>query len=65
MGQRDDGTRRAVAGKAARGETARRLMVVRLRVQIARLEEEQRSDPRIGEARRELHALTSGTRDSD
>lgn len=64
MEQRDDGTRRAVADEAERGQTPRRLMVARLRMQT-RLEEEQPSDPRIGQARREHHALTGGTRDSD
>ena len=64
MGQRNDGTGRAVADEATRGQTVNRLMVARLRVQIARLEEEQPSDPRIKQARSELHVLTGGTRDS-
>jgi hypothetical protein len=39
---------------------ARRLLVVRLREEIALRESAQPSDPRIEEARRELRALTRG-----
>ena len=63
--QRDERDRRADAGDVARARTARRLMVVRLRVRIARLEVEQPSDPRIGQARRDLRVLTRAARDTD
>ena len=45
-----------------RQRTARRLMVARLRVQIARLETEEASGVQIEQARRELRALTGGAR---
>ena len=45
--------------------TARRLMVVRLRVRIARLEAQQPSDPGLAQARRELRALTGAAQDND
>ena len=45
---------RVVSDNATQERTARRLMVVRLRVEIAKREAAQPSDPRIGEARREL-----------
>ena len=47
-----------VAGEVARDRTARRLLEVRLRLEIARREAAQPADPRIGQARQELHALT-------
>ena len=65
MQQWDDPDRRAVADDVARDATARRLMAVRLRVQIARLEAEQRSDPRIAQARRELRLLAGAARNRD
>ena len=49
----------------ARKRTVRRLMVVRLRVEIATCEAAQPSDPRIEEARQELRALTGVKRDTD
>ena len=65
MEQRDGRERRAAADGVARERTARRLMVARLRVRIARLEAEQPSDPRLAHARRELRALTGATQDGD
>ena len=50
--------KRTVAGAAARDRTACRLLVARLRQEIARREAARPSDPRIGQARRELRALT-------
>ena len=46
------------AGEAARDRAARRLLEVRLRLEIARREAAQPADPRIGQARQELHTLT-------
>jgi hypothetical protein len=40
-------------------------MVVRLRVQIARLKTQQSSDPRLAQARQELRALTGTVQDAD
>ena len=65
MEQRGERDRRAVADDAARERTARRLMVARLRLQIARRETEQASDPQLRQARRELRALTGVDRDTD
>ena len=65
MEQRGERDRRAVAGEAAREQTYRRLMVARLRVQIARREAEQASEPQLRQARRELRALTGVARDTD
>ena len=65
MEQRAERDRRAVAGEAAREQTSRRLMVARLRVQIARREAEQASEPQLRQARRELRALTGVARDTD
>ena len=65
MQQRGGRDRRAAPDDAARDRTARRLMVARLRVQIARHEAEQTSEPQLRQARRELRALTGLTRDSD
>ena len=48
----------AVADAAARDRTARRLLVARLRHKIARREAARPSDPRIGQARQQLRALT-------
>ena len=48
----------AVAGAAARHRTARRLLMVRLRQEIARREAARPSDPRIRQARQRLGALT-------
>ena len=64
MVARDDECRRGAAGDVARERTARRLLVARLRVRIARLEGKQPSDPRIGEARRELRALTGAVQET-
>ena len=63
--QRHDRQRRAVADDEARERTARRLMVLRLRVQIARLEAQQPRDPRLAQARQELGALTGAVQDAD
>ena len=57
--------RRAAPDDAARERTARRLMVARLGVQIARHEAERTSEPQLRQARRELRALTGLTRDTD
>ncbi len=65
MEQRGERDRRAVADDAARERTARRLMVARLRLQIAQRETEQASDPQLRQARRELRALTGVDRDTD
>ena len=62
---RHDRQRRAVADDEARERTARRLMVVRLRMQIARLKAQQPSDPRLSQARQELRALTGAVQDAD
>ena len=62
MEQWGDRDPRAAADDVTRERTARRLMVVRLRVRIARLEAEQASESRIGEVRQELRALNSPTR---
>ena len=60
-----DRDRRTAPDDGARKRTARRLMVVRLRVEIAARDAAQPSDPRIEEARQELRALTGVTRDTD
>ena len=60
-----DGSRRADADDASRERTARRLLVARLRVEIATRQAAQPSDPRIGQARRELRVLTGAARDTD
>lgn len=65
MEQWGDRNPRAAADDVTRERTARRLMVVRLRVRIARLEAEQASESRIGEVRQELRALNSPTRNAD
>ena len=65
MEQRGGRDRFAVADDASRERTARRLMVARLRVQIARREAEQASEPQLRQARRELRALTGVARDTD
>ena len=49
---------RAVAGGATRDRIADRLLVVRLRLEIARREAAEPTDPRIRQARQELRALT-------
>ena len=56
---------RVVSDDGARERTAGRLLMARLRVEIATREAAQPSDPRIGEARRELRALTGVDRDTD
>jgi hypothetical protein len=56
---------RTVPDDGARKRAARRLMVMRLRVEIATREAAQPSDPGIEEARQELRALTGVTRDTD
>lgn len=58
MGRHGDPGRRVAPDDRAREGAARRLMVVRLRVEIAKREQAQPTDPRIGEARQELRALT-------
>ena len=58
-----DRDRRTVPDDGARKRTARRMMVMRLRVEIAAREAAQPSDPRIEAARQELRALTGVTRD--
>ena len=63
--QRHDLQRRAVVDDEARERTARRLMVLRLRVQIARLEAQQPSDPRLAQTWQELRALTGAVQDAD
>ena len=60
-----DRDRRTVPDDGARKRTARRLMVMRLRVEITAREAAQPSDPRIEEARQELRALMGVTRDTD
>ena len=54
----DDRSSRTVADEAARDRTVKRLLAVRLRLEIAKREAARPSDPRIGQARRELRALT-------
>ena len=56
---------RTVPDDGARKRTARRMMVMRLRVEITTREAAQPADPRIEEARPELRALTGVTRDTD
>ena len=56
---------RVVPDDGARERMAGRLLVARLRVEIAAREAAQPSDPRIGEARRELRVLTGVDRDTD
>lgn len=63
--QRHDRQRRAVADDEAWDRTARQLMVLRLRVQIARLEAQQPPDPRLAQARQQLGALTGAVQDAD
>ena len=65
MKYHDDRNPRVVSDDVARERTARRLRVLRLRVQIARIEAEQPSEPRIGEVRQELRALTGAARNTD
>ena len=60
-----DRDRRTAPDDGARKRTARRMMVVRLRVEIAARDAAQPSDPRIEEARQELRALTGVNRDTD
>ena len=60
-----DRDHRTVPDEGARKRTARRMMEMRLRVEITTREAAQPSDPRIEEARQELHALTGVTRDTD
>ena len=60
-----DRDRRTAPDDGARKRPARRLMVVRLRVEIAARDAAQPSDPWIEEARQELRALTGVTRDTD
>ena len=60
-----DRDRRTVPDDGVRKRTARRMMEMRLRVEITKREAAQPSDPRIEEARQELHALTGVTRDTD
>ncbi len=56
---------RVAADDVTRERTARRSMVVRLRVRIARLEAEQASESRIGEVRQEFRALNRPARNAD
>ena len=60
MERRNDGDERVVGDDVTRERTARRLLVVRLRVEIERLEAEQPADPRLREARKEPGELTGG-----
>ena len=60
-----DRSPRVVSDDVARERMAGRLLVARLRVEIATREAAQLSDPRVGEARRELRALTGVDRDTD
>ena len=60
-----DRDRRTVPDDGARKRTTRRLMVMRLRVEITTREAAQPSDPRIEEALQELRALMGVTRDKD
>ena len=60
-----DHNRRTVPDDGARKRTARRLMVMRLRVEITTREAAQPSAPRIEEARQELRALTGVPWDTD
>ena len=59
----DDHNPRVVSDDGAWERTAGRLLVARLRVEIATREAAQPSDRRMGEARRELCALTGVDRD--
>ena len=61
-GERDH---RTAPDAGTRKRTARRLRVMRLRVEITTREAAQPSDPRIEEARQELRALMGVTRDKD
>lgn len=65
MERRDDGDERVVGDDVTRERTARRLRVVRLRLEIERLEAEQPVHPRLREARKELRELTRATSDAD
>lgn len=65
MERRDDGDERVVGEEVKRERTARRLLVVRLRVEIDRLEVEQPAHPRLRQARRELRDLTGAASDAD
>ena len=65
MQNHGDRDRRTAPDDGERKRTVRRLMVVRLRVEIATREAAQPSDPRIEEARQELRALTGVNRDTD
>ena len=56
---------RVVPDDGARERTAGRLLVARLRVEIAAREAAQPSDPRIEEARRELRVLTGVDRNTE
>ena len=60
-----DRNRRTAPDDGARERTAHRMIVMRLRVEIAAREAAQPSDPRIEEARQELRALTGVNRDTD
>ena len=65
MERRNDGDERVVGDDVTRERTARRLLVVRLRVEIERLEAEQPAHPRLREARKELGELTGAASDAD
>ena len=56
---------RTVPDDGARKRTARRMMVMRLLVEITTREAAQPSDPRLEEARQGLRALMGVTRDKD
>ena len=60
-----DRDHRTVPDDGTRKRTARRLMVMRLRVEITPREAAQPSDPRIEEARQELRTLMGVTRDTN
>ena len=65
MERRDDGDERGVGDEVKRERTARRLLVVRLRLEIERLEAKQPVHPRLREARKELRELTGAASDAD
>lgn len=63
--RRDERDAGMLADDRARERTARRLLVVRLRVEIAGLEAEHPADPQLGEARQELRGLNGAASDAD
>ena len=65
MERRRDGAECVVGSHVKRERTARRLLVVRLRMEVERLEAEQPAHPRLREARKELRELTGAATDAD